>query len=118
MTSITVEGLSMDSSSSIWWTISAIAKITLLPSSIGRALPIHVGYRPNHKLADGLFCMGIFKAINGDEIKPGGTALAEITFLTVEPFNSFFKVGMIWDIHEGALKIGTGEITSIIDSKI
>ena len=110
----------MNSSSQVWWHIAVKAQVFLLSTENGgRSQPIFEKYRysPNHKMSNGLFCMGSFKKIEGGEIKPGGNALVEITFVATKPFHEFFKEGLIWDIHEGSLKIGMGEILAILDKK-
>jgi translation elongation factor EF-Tu-like GTPase len=110
----------MDSSNHNWWHVAVKAKISLLSTAAGgRAQPISDRYRysPNHKLKEGLFCMGSFNRIDGGEIQPGETASVDIVFVVIEPLRSFFKEGFVWDIHEGSLKVGTGEILSVIDEK-
>lgn len=61
--------------------------------------------------------MGSFNRIEGGEIQPGGAALVDIVFVVIEPLRGFFKEGLVWDIHEGSLKVGTGEILSVIEEK-
>ncbi len=110
----------MSSSGFTWWHISVKAKVSFLATEAGgRKQPVFDKYRysPNHKLKDGLFCMGSFTRIDGGKIEPGETALVDITFVVIEPLRGFFKEGLVWDIHEGSLKIGTGEILSIIEKK-
>ena len=106
----------MNPSNNIFWHIEVKARINLLPSSIsGRTQPIFVRYNPNHKLKNGLFYMGALMKIENGKINPGESAIADITFVVSEQALPFFKEGLIWDIHEGRVKVGTGEILLVYE---
>lgn len=110
----------MNTSDQKWWQITVKARVSLRSTADGgRTQPVSERYRysPNHKLADGLFCMGSFLRIQGGEVRPGEAALIDIVFVITDPFRQFLKEGFVWDIHEGSLKIGTGEILTIVEEK-
>lgn len=50
-------------------------------------------------------------------INPGESGFANIRFVAIEPLRGFFREGLVWDIYEGAGKVGTGQILSIIEAK-
>ncbi|MDM5177218.1 hypothetical protein PO883_08420 [Massilia sp. DJPM01] len=98
-----------------WLDISVKARVALLPSPVGRSSPIQTGYRPNHQLPSGDFCMGIFTSMEGGQIAPGESALVEIRFMVVEPWRGFFEAGYVWNINEGSRKVGSGEILAVTE---
>lgn len=86
-------------------------------ASGGRRKPIYEKYSPAHRLADGPSCNGTFESIDGGMINPGESGFANIRFVAIEPLRGFFREGLVWDIYEGAGKVGTGQILSIIEAK-
>lgn len=101
-----------------WRQISARVRVSLLPPPKGgRSGPIWEGYHPNHKLQEGLFCMGAFTSIEGGHIAPGETGEAEITFLMVDELEKWFQPGLVWQITEGGRTVGTGELLAVLSSE-
>ena len=100
-----------------WWDILVKARVALLPRPMGRVSPIHAGYRPNHQLPNGDFCMGIFTSMEGGQIAPGESAFVEIAFMVVEPLRDFFEAGYVWNIYEGSRKVGSGEVLAVTEVK-
>lgn len=106
---------SPDHERSTWWRVSARARISMLPAAKGgKTGPIWERYSPNHKLQEGLYCMGAFTSIEGGHISPGETGLAEITFLVVEELTAWFKPGLTWKLNEGGRSVGEGEILALL----
>lgn len=85
----------------------------------GRKTSIQNGYRPDHVFE--YEKSGIIKyAFIGDiqlgslkELNPGEQAKVSVRFLTHQPIEQYLKIGNKWWIHEGPIKIGTGEILDI-----
>jgi len=57
--------------------------------------------------------MGLIKKIDGGELRPGEYADADIVFVVVEKLVAIFVKGFHWDLHEGAIKVGSGEILAV-----
>lgn len=108
----------MENLDGVWWQILVDARVELLPTAAGgKTRPIYEGYSPNHKLKDGLFCMGRFASVEGGQISPGESALVEIKFVVIDSLRDLFKEGLTWDIHEGSKRVGTGQVLSVVEAK-
>jgi translation elongation factor EF-Tu-like GTPase len=108
----------VDYSKGPWWYILAKAKVSLLPTaSGGRRKPVYEKYSPAHRLAGGRSCNGTFESIDGGIINPGESGFANIRFVVIEPLRILFREGLVWEIHEGSGKVGTGQIVSVIETK-
>lgn len=101
------------------WRIVASASVKMLPTvESGKQASIYIGYRPNHKLPNGVFCMGLFSDITSISISPGATSLVKIVFGVLAPHHELFAAGMHWDINEGGTKVGEGEVIAIFEKTL
>ena len=79
----------------------------------GRTWPIKNGYRPGFNFIDNKLTSGSIVLINKDELKPGDTAVVEISFISNELLGEI-HIGSQFNFYEGSIKIGHGHILKVI----
>lgn len=88
----------------------------LAPTEGGRRTPVYPGYRPDHMFGsnDGSGKLqGFVGAIHFDDcefLPLGEVKLVTIRFLGNPVIEKFIYVGRKWQINEGPVKVGEGEI--------
>ncbi len=82
----------------------------------GRTTPVSSGYRPTIKFPfhTGMFS-GIQNFIGRDLVFAGDTVNAEITLLNTEYFKGKIYEGLDFEFYEGAVLIGSGLVTKILN---
>lgn len=88
------------------------AEITL-NSKGGRTWPIKSGYRPGFDFKTRGLTSGSIKLLNRQELNPGETGLAEISFVSDELIGNA-ETGSKFKFYEGSTEIGYCKIVRIL----
>jgi hypothetical protein len=92
------------------------AEVTFLaPSAGGRSSPARSGYRPAHLVTDGYLTTGVHEYVGTDEVKPGDTVRARITFLSPEVYPRCLWVGKVIAVQEGSCIVGSATVVHIMN---
>jgi translation elongation factor EF-Tu-like GTPase len=92
-----------------------LARITLLSTdSGGRAMPAWSGYRPHHRLGK-YQTSGTHTYVGRDQLAPGETVEATITFITTEVYPGSIAEGDVIEIAEGGRVVGHATILAVLN---
>ncbi len=83
-----------------------------------RKHPEYDGYRPSHELGSGVLTTGIHHYYGTDSVKPNGSAIGTITFISPECYPHSLYVGQEINILEGGRITGVAKIISIINKEL
>ena len=81
----------------------------------GRQSPAFTGYRPQHKVLDDYQTSGQHDYIDCEQIAPGGTGKAKITFITPDVYPQCLWIGREILIQEGSRVVGIALVTKIMN---
>jgi translation elongation factor EF-Tu-like GTPase len=86
----------------------------LAPEEGGRHSPVRPGYRPQ------FYCEGgnwdaIHDYPGRDEVKPGETVVALLSFLSPEKHRGRVSPGLTFELREGARLVGTGKVLRVLE---
>ena len=91
-----------------------VANISLLPTHQGgRRSFIYSGYRPNIRFSDDLYVDGAITFSDREQLFPGEKWQVTLVLPPPQSVKQHLKVGVTFDINEGAHKIGEGEIVAL-----
>ena len=94
-----------------------LAEVSLVPTSGGgRRSPVVSGYRPQHRVLPDYLTSGIHHYLDVDEIAPGASAQAHITFITPEAYPGSLSPGQIVEISEGSRVVGHARIIAVLNA--
>ncbi len=92
------------------------AEITFLKTEEGgRLRPAFSGYRPNHLITEDYLTSGIHEYIDKEEVCPGETVKATITFITPDVYPHCLWLGREISVQEGGRVVGYAKITRIMN---
>lgn len=90
------------------------ALVTLRPTADGgRRAPAYSGYRPIHKVEEGVNAEGLHTYLDDGFILPGASSPTLITFLAPEHYPNCLWVGKALTVQEGSRVIGHAEVLEI-----
>jgi hypothetical protein len=84
----------------------------------GRSKAAHSGYRPAHLITDGYLTTGQHDYVGTDEVNPGDTVLARITFISPDVYPRSLWIGKVLPIQEGSRVIGSAKIVTILNETL
>jgi len=81
----------------------------------GRQGPAFSGYRPNHLVTENYLTSGTHEYIGVDQLEPGSSTIANITFVSPEFYPNCLTVGQTINVQEGGKIVGYATIRKIFN---
>jgi elongation factor Tu len=86
----------------------------LAPEEGGRQTPIRCGYRPQFYY-EGRDWDAIYDYPGRQEVKPGETVMALLSFLSPDQHRGRVRPGLTFEVREGPRVVGTGKVLRVLE---
>ena len=97
--------------------VEAIVRL-IPPEEGGRTTAAYSGYRPVHAVLPDYLTSGEHEYLDVDSLEPGGSARANIKFITPQYYPNCLTVGQVIRVQEGGRLIGHAEIIQIFNDDL